>query len=121
MFTDGPSNSVPDPVYGDTPIRMYQINKDHKAIRMVFRNGGNEYWGVQETDWKDAPALAKPTFTQKIKGRTYDMYYSGKHLHMIVLRQGDARYWVVNTLLDKLSNETMIAIAKGLKPLAAAK
>ena len=27
-----------------------------------------------------------------------------------------ATYWVVNTLLDSLSNETMLAIAKGLKP-----
>jgi len=36
---------------------------------------------------------------------------------MIVLRKGDASYWVVNTLLDSLSNETMIAIAKGLQPL----
>jgi hypothetical protein len=27
----------------------------------------------------------------------------------------------VNTLLDTLSNETMIAIAKGLKPLTAGK
>jgi hypothetical protein len=26
-------------------------------------------------------------------------------------------YWVVNTLVDSLSNETMIAIAKGLSPL----
>jgi hypothetical protein len=38
---------------------------------------------------------------------------------MIVLRQGGASYWVVNSLLDNLSNETMIAIAKGLKPLTA--
>jgi hypothetical protein len=36
---------------------------------------------------------------------------------MVVLRVGDTNYWVVNTLLDDLSNETMIAIAKGLKPL----
>jgi cytochrome c553 len=36
---------------------------------------------------------------------------------MVVLRQGDTSYWVMNTLLDKLSNETMLAIAKGLKPL----
>ena len=33
----------------------------------------------------------------------------------------DASYWVVNTLLDSLSNETMLAIAKGLKPLPAGK
>jgi hypothetical protein len=36
---------------------------------------------------------------------------------MIVLRDHGTTYWVVNTLLDALSNETMIAIAKGLKPL----
>ena len=40
---------------------------------------------------------------------------------MAVLRAHGASYWVVNTLLDSLSNETMIAIAKGLKPLTAAK
>ena len=31
---------------------------------------------------------------------------------MVVLRQGGATYWVVNTLLDSLSNETMLAIAR---------
>jgi hypothetical protein len=36
---------------------------------------------------------------------------------MIVLRDNGATYWVVNTLLDDLSNETMLAIAKGLRPL----
>jgi hypothetical protein len=38
-----------------------------------------------------------------------------------VLRDGNASYWVVNTLLDSLSNETMLAIAKGLRPLTAHK
>ena len=36
---------------------------------------------------------------------------------MVVLRHGGAAYWVVNTLRDELSNETMLAIAKGLQPL----
>jgi hypothetical protein len=36
---------------------------------------------------------------------------------MVVLRGEKATYWVVNTLLESLSNETMIAIAKGLAPL----
>jgi hypothetical protein len=36
---------------------------------------------------------------------------------MIVLHQFGNTYWVVNTLLDTLSNETMLAIAKGLRPL----
>ena len=38
---------------------------------------------------------------------------------MVVLHRGNAIYWVVNSLLNNLSNETMIAIAKGLKPLPA--
>ena len=36
---------------------------------------------------------------------------------MVVLRAGGATYWVVNTILDPMSNETMLEIAKGLKPL----
>jgi hypothetical protein len=36
---------------------------------------------------------------------------------MVVLRSGGATYWVVNTLLNSLSNETMLAIARGLRPL----
>ena len=31
---------------------------------------------------------------------------------MVVLRDNGATYWVVNTLLDSLSNETMLAIAE---------
>jgi hypothetical protein len=36
---------------------------------------------------------------------------------MVVLRDRGATYWVVNTLLNSLSNETMLAIARGLRPL----
>ena len=36
---------------------------------------------------------------------------------MAVLRTPKASYWVVNTLRDELSNETMLAIARGLLPL----
>jgi LCP family protein required for cell wall assembly len=98
--------------------RMYYMEgRKHKTLRLTFATGGDLYWGIQETDWADAPVLAKPSVTQTLKdGRTYDLYYDGAHLHMVVLRgEGDTRYWVVNTLLDDLSNETMLAIAKGLK------
>jgi hypothetical protein len=36
---------------------------------------------------------------------------------MVVLRDRGATYWVVNTLLNSLSNETMLRIARGLRPL----
>ena len=64
-----------------------------------------------------APILGSRSLHRVINGRGYDFYYQGPKLHMIVLRDGDNSYWVVNTLLNSLSNETMIAIAKGLQPL----
>jgi hypothetical protein len=116
-------NSYPDTQSGDKPIRRYWIDGrgKHKAVRLVFRTGGNEYWGVEETDWTDAPALSDRSFRHAVAGREMEFYYSGSHLHMIVLNAHGTSYWVVNTLLDSLSNETMISIAKGLKPLTSVK
>jgi hypothetical protein len=73
------------------------------------------------TDWEDPPVLGGRNFVRKIGGRTYELYYNGPRLHMVVLKTDGASYWVVNTLLDRLSNETMIAIAKSLRPLAKVK
>jgi hypothetical protein len=104
----------------EAPIRTYPITEDDRAVRLVFRttpNGYQEYWGIQQTDWEDAPALQQASTRRRIKGRDYDLYFNGAKLHMVVLRGEEATYWVVNTLLDSLSNETMIAIAKGLRPL----
>jgi LCP family protein required for cell wall assembly len=101
----------------DAPVRVYNISKGHRAVRLTFRIGSNEYWGIQETNWNEAPVLADPSFVHKIKGREYALYYSGAHLHMVVLRKDGATYWVVNSILDELSNETMLAIARGLAPL----
>jgi LCP family protein required for cell wall assembly len=106
-------------VDSSTPIRTYRIDpgRNHQAVRLVYRMGSNEYWGVEMTDWEDAPVLADRSLTRRIGGRAYDLYYNGPKLHMVVLRTPQASYWVINTLLDRLSNETMLAIAKGLRPL----
>src|SRR5947209_9550425 len=100
------------------PIRAYTIAKGHKAVRLVYStNTVGDYWGIEETDWTGAPILQEPNFKHRIKGREFDFYYSGPNLHMIVLREHGATYWVENSLLDRLSNETMLAIAKSLRPL----
>jgi LCP family protein required for cell wall assembly len=99
--------------------RVYEIAPGHKALRLTFKTdrdvGG--YWGIEETDWPDAPVLGERSFRHFFKRRAFDFYFTGSHVHMIVVRNGRTTYWVVNTLLDTLSNETMIAIAKGLQPL----
>ena len=112
------SSSYPD---REKPLYAYRIAPGHHAVRIVFKTGGGAYWGIEETNWDDAPVLDDKSVHHLIKGRSYDFYFNGPKLHMIVLRAGGATYWVVNSLLDNLSNETMIAVAKGLRPLTAKK
>jgi LCP family protein required for cell wall assembly len=99
------------------PARRYRIGK-HDAFRLVYRTAGNEYWGIEQVNWADPPILDGASLTQKIKGREYSLYFDGSKLHMIAFQQDGASYWVMNTLLNRLSNETMLAIAKSLRPLA---
>ena len=101
----------------EKPLRIYPITKGHKAVRLTFLTGAQEYWGIQQTTWDDAPVLGSKNVTRRLGGRDFDLYYDGAHLHMVVLRTEDASYWVVNTLRDSLSNETMLSIARGLRPL----
>jgi len=99
------------------PMRVYRLH-DEDAVRFIFSGPfETDYWGVQEMGWTDAPILDGPTLTRRIGGREYRLYFNGPKLHAVAFEQDGAAYWVTNTLLDALSNETMLAIAKGLKPV----
>ena len=97
------------------PARAYRIG-DHDAFRLVYRTAANEYWGIQQVGWEDPPILDGASVAQTIKGRQYSLYFAGAKLHMVAFQENGASYWVVNTLLNRLSNETMLAIARGLRP-----
>ena len=97
------------------PVRAYKAG-DHRAVRLIYETG-NEYWGIQELQWEDPPILDGANIQRSIKGRDYGLYFDGPKLHMVAFKQNGDSYYVVNTLLNALSNETMLAIAKGLKPL----
>jgi LCP family protein required for cell wall assembly len=98
-----------------SPPRAYKV-ANHPAARLTFTNG-IDYFGLQILRWDDAPALAGADKTVKLDGRTFELHYSGPKLRMVVLREAGTSYWVVNTLLNALSNETMLSIARSLKPL----
>ncbi len=105
----------------ENPVRVYAMKKGERAVRMTFRTGAQEYWAIQQTSWEDAPVLESKNVSRRIGNRDFDLYYDGSRLHMVVLRTGEANYWVVNTLRDTLSNETMLSIARGLRPLGGKK
>jgi hypothetical protein len=74
------------------------------------------YWGIEETRFTQAPILANPQATRTLNGRKYMFFLNGPHIHMVAFVQHGAAYWVVNTLLDELTNPEMIAIARSLEP-----
>ncbi len=102
----------------ERPVRVYDL-AGHRAVRVTYLSGKepSAYWGVQMTNWLDPPITRDPNYVLRSGGRRYELHLSGSRVHMVVFREGGATYWVDNTLLNSLSNETMIAIAKGLEPL----
>ena len=100
----------------EDPVRVYRVRRE-RAVKVTF-NGpqATDYWGIQQTSWTDPPILAGPSTTRTIGGREYRLFFNGARLHVVAFEEDGAAYWVTNSLLDSLSNETMLAIAKGLKP-----
>jgi hypothetical protein len=97
-------------------VRAYRLNGEG-ALRITYESPDNiEYWGIQEAAWTDAPILNGASVIRTIAGRQYKLFFSGAHLHLVAFEENGAAYWVTNTLLDSMSNETMLAIAKGLRP-----
>lgn len=96
--------------------RLVHGRTDEDAYRLVGKlPSGIDFWGLQGTTWANPPILEDPTRTVDRKGRTYRLYFNGTKLHMVAWTQGVGTYWVANTVLDKLSNETMLAIADGVR------
>ncbi|HEY2311329.1 MAG TPA: LCP family protein [Gaiellaceae bacterium] len=102
----------------DDGVRGFKPLKNQHEVAMTFNvNGGDEYWQIEESTWNSAPILQKPTGAIPYRGGKLLLYSTGGSLQMVALRTGGATYWVVNTILNQLSNSTMIAIAKSLRPL----
>jgi LCP family protein required for cell wall assembly len=104
------------------PANVYTITtrsgKRYSAYRIVIKKGYvGAYYGLQGTNYTDAPILDNPSATRKIHGRKFDLYYDGTQLRLVAWRTGDAVYWVSNTLLLSLSNKQMLSIAASTKHL----
>ncbi len=99
------------------PLRNQQ-NIRHHAYVIVFQQNRVEdgYYDFEGTDWLNPPLFAHAR-TQVIDGVEYRFVDDGSHIHVIGWRAGNTLYWVTNTLLEELSNQQMIQIAKSAKPL----
>ncbi len=99
-------------------VRVFKPILNHRTLCLTFAMpNGIEYWQIQETNWNSAPILQNPTQQITYHGRHLDLYTTGGQIQMVVLRLKNSSYWVTNTILNELSNSTMLAIAKSLAPI----
>jgi len=102
-------------------VRAYtlqdQQHHPHHAYVVVWRQDSQgEYYDFEGSDWLNPPLFAHAR-TQTIDGRDYRFVNDGSHMHAIGWRSGDVLYWVTNTLLESLTNQQMLALAKSAQPL----
>jgi LCP family protein required for cell wall assembly len=103
--------------------RVYHLKdtdgKRHGAYRMVLEMAlpdGIHYFGVQGIQgWSDPPILDNPSETRTIHGREYDIYVDGDRVKMIAWHRGDSTYWVSNSLLQVLTNDQMVGMARSAR------
>jgi hypothetical protein len=102
----------------DEGARAFKPLKHQHEVALTFvMPDGVQYWQIEESTWNTAPILQNPTGTIIHHGQKFQLYSTGGALQMVALRTPRATYWVVNTILNQLSNATMIAIAESLRPL----
>jgi LCP family protein required for cell wall assembly len=111
-----PYEKISDPrVYG---IRE-GLDKDsprHEAYRMVLvmeASDGVHYFGVQGIrGWPDPPILDDPAEVKEINGREYEIFTDGGQIKLIAWHRGENSYWISNDLLESLSNDQMVGMAR---------
>jgi LCP family protein required for cell wall assembly len=101
----------------DEGVRLFKPLRGRQELALTFTMPNGIYWQVEETNWSSAPILASPTYHFPYRGRTFDVYTTSGAIQMVALRTPKASYVVINSILNELSNSTMLAIAKSLTPL----
>jgi LCP family protein required for cell wall assembly len=100
--------------------RVYHLRdtdeERHGAYRMVVEwplSDGIHYFGLQGIQgWSNPPILDSPSLTKTINGREYDIFVDGDRVSLVAWHRGDSSYWVANDLLNTLTNDQMIGIAR---------
>jgi polyisoprenyl-teichoic acid--peptidoglycan teichoic acid transferase len=102
--------------------RVYHLRDQDKnrrgAYAEVLQLPQGDYFDVQGIHgWTDPPILSNPSESRTMNGRDYDIFLDGDRIRLISWRQGDNSYWVGNSLLQTLSNDQMLGIARSIGKL----
>jgi len=117
-----PQARAPGSTFVDEP-RVYGLEvraegRSYPSYRMVLKNNEiGQYYGIQGTAWKNPPILSGPAEVRRRGGRKFEVYRDGDRVRLVAWRTPRGVYWVSNTLLEKLSERQMLAIAESTRPL----
>ncbi len=103
-------------------MRAYALQDQQKHVHHAYvvvwqQNSLGGYYDFEGSDWLNPPFVAHPSETRQIGGIDYRIFADGNHIHIVAWRQGNVLYWVTNTLLEDLTNEQMLGIARSAQPL----
>jgi polyisoprenyl-teichoic acid--peptidoglycan teichoic acid transferase len=109
-----------DPYLHIQDPRVYHLKdtdgKRHGAYRMTLHvelPDGIHYFGVQGVKgWPDPPILNNPSETRTIHGREYQIFIDGDRVKLIAWHRGENSYWISNDLLNTLTNDQMVGMAR---------
>jgi polyisoprenyl-teichoic acid--peptidoglycan teichoic acid transferase len=65
----------------------------------------------------DPPVLTDPGETREIRGREFDIYLSDDRIRTIAWHEGKNSYWISNSLLQTLTNDQMLGMARTVSSL----
>ncbi|HEU5214754.1 MAG TPA: LCP family protein [Gaiellaceae bacterium] len=98
-------------------VRVFSPLRGKHEVALTFFTPQGLYWQIEETDWTSAPILANPSLQIPYHHNKLLVYTNSGAIQMVALRTPKGVYMVMNTILNQLSNSTMVAIAKSLEPL----
>ena len=117
--TQSASNFVP--FTPTTPIRTYVIDNGghgYHSLYAMFQMPGlaGAWWGSRRPASPTRRSSRTPTTTKEARRPHVPVLLQRPAPAPRRVRLPQPRYWVINTLLDDLTNPEMVAIARSLKP-----
>jgi LCP family protein required for cell wall assembly len=102
-------------------LRLYDIRDQQGRLQPAYAiivNSGplGQYYDVQGTSWTDPPLLSNPSQAVHAGSRTYDLFYEGEQVRVIAWHEGNAAYWIQNTLTNSIPPREMLALAEQTVP-----
>ncbi len=103
-------------------LRLYHVHDQQGRLQSIYvividRGGLGEFYDVQGSTWTDPPLLSHPSQTVQIGSRTYSLYYAGEELRTVAWNEGNAAYWIQNTLTNSVQPHEMLAMAEQTLPV----